>query len=68
MREAAGSRRWVVLALSVFDLPVDKKGDPDRGKEGFIKPEHARPADSEAVYSKRAGRGSAVRHSAAPGL
>ena len=32
-----------------FDLPVDEKGDPENGKEGFVEPEQAGPPGTEDV-------------------
>ena len=42
-----------------FDLPVDKKGDPENGKERFIKPEHAGPPGAEDVTQPGQGESSA---------
>jgi hypothetical protein len=34
-----------------FDRPVNKKEDPDYGKETFIEPEHSRPSVAKVAYS-----------------
>ena len=40
MREAARLETLGGFGICGFDLPVEKKGDPDHGKERFVEPEH----------------------------
>src|SRR5271155_474469 len=39
------------FGISGFDLPVEKEGDPDHGKERFVKPEHSGPPGAEGAYA-----------------
>jgi hypothetical protein len=41
--------------IAGFDLPVDKKGDPENGEKRFVEPEHTEPPDAEDVSSRDRG-------------
>src|SRR5580698_709788 len=56
-QDARGSRLEALRGFGIggFDLPIDKKEDPDHGKEKSIEPEHSEPrirnVGAEAVYA-----------------
>jgi hypothetical protein len=56
-QDARGSRLEALGGFGIggFDLPVEKKENPDHGKERFVKPEHSGPRGAEGVYAGERG-------------
>lgn len=52
-QDARGSRLETLggFGISGFDRPLEKKEDPDHGKEGFVKSEHSGPPGVVAVLN-----------------
>ena len=50
-QDARGSRLEALGGFGIggLDLPVEKKENPDRGKESFVEPEHSGPPGAEGV-------------------
>ena|ERR1017187_9109948 len=56
-QDARGSRLEAPGGFGIggFDLPVEKKENPDHGKERFVEPEHSGPPGAEGVYAGERG-------------
>jgi hypothetical protein len=44
------------FGIGGFDLPVEKKDNPDHGKEKFVEPEHSAPQGVEGIYAGERGQ------------